>query len=308
MKPRLILLLLVLIPTITGCQSFYIQQAIETPNHGEPEIANTRPLDIEMKLWGASRFLRVPVGPPNASLAAWIIDPPRNQTPRGTVLVIHGYGDRPFFMLGKAHDLADHGYRAVLVALRGYSYSTGDYRTFGVVERNDLRQLVDELDNQHLLVGKLGVWGMSYGSSMAMELAGVDDRVEAVVAVAGFASMRTIVPEFIRTFSGPATAGMSENDFQDLIDKAGQTAQFDPDRASALNALKHTHAAVLICHGKDDRIVPFHHAEQLVGVANEHSELFALPGYGHLLIWLDPDGRVRQKGLAWLDDHLAADR
>src|SRR5688572_10488556 len=64
------------------------------------------------------RSLRVPVGPPNAELELWILDPP--QTPRATVLVLHGLRDSKAGSMEAAVKIAEEGMRAILVDLRGH--------------------------------------------------------------------------------------------------------------------------------------------------------------------------------------------
>jgi pimeloyl-ACP methyl ester carboxylesterase len=48
-------------------------------------------------------------------------------------------------MLPAAKELAEAGYRAVLVDLRGHGRSTGKYTTFGVQAAKDLSQVIDAL-------------------------------------------------------------------------------------------------------------------------------------------------------------------
>src|SRR5258706_4821522 len=139
---------------------------------------------------GVNRQLRVDVGPPPASLAVWIIEPPTNSSTRGTVLVLHGVQDKKTSMLDIGRRLATAGYRAVLVDGRGHGRSSGQWLTYGVLESRDLSQLLDALATQDLLAGKVGVYGVSYGAAAGIMLAGRDARVAAAVAVAPVSSRR----------------------------------------------------------------------------------------------------------------------
>ena len=87
--------------------------------------------------------MRVEVGPPEASIGSLIFDPPDGREPRATIMVLHGVGDGPFWMRGKARTFAAHGYRAVLVGLRGYGESTGDFRSFVDIARTLKARLGD---------------------------------------------------------------------------------------------------------------------------------------------------------------------
>ena len=101
-------------------------------------------------------------------------------------------------MLPAARALADAGYRAVLVDLRGRGRSTGKYMTFGLQEAKDLSQVIDALEQRGLLAGNLGVYGISYGATTSIHLAAADRRVRAVVAVEPFSTAREEVPHFAR--------------------------------------------------------------------------------------------------------------
>jgi len=288
-----------------GCTSFYVAQVACPPNHGKTIDLDSQNDAERARSMGADRFMRVAVGPPDASIGAWIIDPPAGSAPRGTILVLHGVADGPIWMRGKARYLAQQGYRAVLVGLRGYGESTGEFRGFGVLERRDLRQVVDALDDNGLLAGSLGAWGMSYGGAVAIEFAGDDPRVRAVVAVGAFSDMRSAVPGALKTFFPVLTWFMSDADHARIVDEAGALGGFDPDDASPLRQIKRTTAPVLVIHGEWDAIIPFEHAQRLHAAAPAHSRLIALPATGHFGSYLDFGARVQEASLEWFDRWLA---
>src|SRR5439155_19048678 len=100
---------------------------------------------------------------------------------------------------------------------------------YGTFESSDLAQVLDAIDAH----AKVGVIGVSYGAAIAIEWAGRDPRVAAVVAIAPFASLRRVVPSYARRLVpsvGPYLPGF-------LIDLAvtrgAMIAGFDPDAASA---------------------------------------------------------------------------
>ena len=287
---------------LSGCSSFLAERIVHTPNHGRVFSIEDAPSRAEREILDLDGFLRVPVGPPDASLAVWLFEP--TDTPRGTILVIHGFEGGPLGVHGKAKNLRRAGYRVAVVTLRGYSDSSGDFRTFGVVERNDLVQVVDALEAQGLLAGDLGVWGLSYGAAMALEHAGIDPRVRAVVAVAGFSSMREVTPHYMRMFLPVIGWVKSDAEFQRLIDEAGAIAGFDPDDASARAAIARTEAPVLLVHGEWDALVPFTHSERLQAAARGHCELVALPVTGHLGAWADGTGTIMRHSRAWFERWL----
>ncbi|MBM4111818.1 MAG: alpha/beta fold hydrolase, partial [Phycisphaerae bacterium] len=289
----------------SGCTTdFFVGQIVATPNYHRA-IDTTPEADRREREWMKSdSFLRVPVGPPEASLGAWIFEPPA--PPLGTILVLHGIADGPFWMRDKARALAKHGYRAVLVGLRGYGASSGDFRGFGVIEREDLVQVVDEIDRRGLLDGPLGVWGMSYGGAVAIMYAGHDPRVRAVVTVGAFASMRMAVPHTLELFFPIPGLLMSESEQDRLVAMAAAIAGFSANDAAAEVAIAKTSAPVLLVHGDWDWIVPYENGERLHAAAPDHSELVRLPATGHFGSYWDVGGEVERRSFEWFDRHLAA--
>lgn len=123
---------------------------------------------------------------------------PGARAPKGTVVILHGYGVDSDSMLPWALTVAEAGYRAVLVDLRGHGQSTGKRIYFGVVETGDLRGLLDRLIRTGDVTRPVAAMGESFGAALALRWAADDPRVRAVVAMAPYA-------EF-----GPAAVGLRD--------------------------------------------------------------------------------------------------
>jgi pimeloyl-ACP methyl ester carboxylesterase len=278
---------------------------IYAPNAGHPLDPPDDPPPPPPEGGLTTRALRIPVGPPDASLSLVIVDKAlHGPAPRGTVFVLHGIRDHKEAMLGWARSLAQAGYRAVLVDARGHGRSTGQFLTYGVVESRDLSQVLVALSAQGLVAGRVGVMGVSYGAATAIEWASVEPRVAAVVAVAPFASLRQVIPGYVRHFS-PVVGGLVPGFLIDrAVARAGRTAGFDPDAASPLSAISRTRARVLLIHGgADDRISP-RQSEAIHEQAPDHSEVLILPGETHATITDDRSGVLWMRAQAWLDEGL----
>ncbi|MBE7502281.1 MAG: alpha/beta fold hydrolase [Verrucomicrobiales bacterium] len=113
--------------------------------------------------------------------------------PRGTVFLLHGHGVDSFSLWPWAVVLAEAGYQAVLVDLRGHGDSTGKRVYFGAVEGDDLRQVLDDLMAQGKVRGPVAAMGESLGGVMALRWGAVDPRVKAVVALAPYAELGTAI-------------------------------------------------------------------------------------------------------------------
>lgn len=300
---RLALALLLL--AAVGCDGLIVETMVRAPNFNHQPKPTEAPVSDRLKRLGVTEQLAIEVGPPAAKLRCWVVEP-QGETVKGTVLVIHGWRNEMYWMLAHAQDLAKADYRAVLVDLRGHGGSTGKYITYGARESADLVQVINALDKRSMIDGKLGVWGMSMGASIAIQLAGLDPRVEAVVAVAPYTNMRQIVPHFVRTFL--PLSSIDKQRIETLIARGAREAGFNPDRASALRAIQQTDAPVLIVHGSKDWMVPAEHGEALHKADPEQSKLLVIDGDGHVGVYFDADGQVRDAGLDWLDRHLTEQR
>ena len=196
------------------------------PNRINPLAGETNPLPPLERLLGVDQQFWVKVGPPEASLSVSLVEPRvKSPAPRGTILVLHGVMDHSATMLPAARTMADAGYRAVLVDLRGQGRSTGKYMTFGVQEAKDLSQVIDAIERRGLLAGNLGVYGISYGATTSIHLAAADRRIRAVVAVEPFCTAREEVPHFARVVAPGVGSLISDKTYQHSLDEAGRIAQ-----------------------------------------------------------------------------------
>lgn len=272
-----------------------------------PRNAKPRPATAD----GVDRRLRVPVGGaparpdvPPAVLDAWIFEPRVPRRRRGaarTVVILHGLGDSKASMAGLAHILTGRGMRAVAVDLRGHGRSTGDRIAYGAFEAGDVVELVEALATPDVLGGDLapvGLYATSYGAHVAVQAAALDDRIDRVVAVGTYRSLRREVPHFV-ALRYPERAHLSPERIQGAVDAAGARAGFDPDRASAEAAVARGNARVLFIHGSDDEVVPPEHARALVDRCGPRCRLHLLEGADHLGSMRGPP--LRRALLAWLE-------
>jgi pimeloyl-ACP methyl ester carboxylesterase len=288
----------------TGCSRPAGYLAASAPNRFNPLVGAGNPLPKIEQLAGVDQTFQVPVGPPEASLSVSVVEPIEPGPPRGTVLVLHGIFIRSLFMMDTARMLSRAGYRAVLVDLRGHGRSSGQHLTYGIRESQDLSQVIDELQRRGLAEGPLGVYGLSYGATTAIHLAGRDPRIQAVVAVAPFATLRQELSHYMRASLVGLGDSFSEEAYQQVIDEAGRAGDFNPDEASAVAAIQRTAAPVLILHGTADNVIPYWHALQLQRAAPHNTEVVLIRDIGHISIWFDPTGDVASHTRGWFDRYL----
>jgi len=153
------------------------------------------------------------------------------------------------------------------------------------------------LQARGLADGPIGVYGVSYGATTSIHLAAIDWRVRAVVAVEPFSMVRPELAHF--------AAVVPQQTFDLALSEAGGVAGFNPERSDAADAIGRTSAPVLLMHGTDDWIVPYWNSVLLHDEAATHSELVAFPLRGHQSLWLDFDGELAHRAIAWFDRWLS---
>lgn len=223
--------------------------------------------------------------------------------PRGTIIVLHGiFGSKDTLPAMWGRVAAGAGFRSVLVDLRGQGRSTGDWLTYGALEAQDLVQVLNDLERRDLLAGPVGVIGISYGGATAIQLAGLDPRVEAVAALAPFADFQEVVPEFGRAILGPFAWLVSSSTAADATRYTQFYNGVPPAMPSPREAIAQTDAAVLLLHGRRDRHVPLHHSRQLVSAARGPARLIVLEDDDHVSLAMRPRDsvmRLREEILNW---------
>jgi len=299
---RLAILLCVAAGAACGTTRSWLPKIIvRAPNAGKTfDVVHDTPT-AELRHLRVERQLRIEVGPPAASLSVWVL---KSNEPRATVLMLHGVRDNKRALLRIGRRLAGAGYRVVLVDSRGHGCSTGEWLTYGVQESRDLVRVLDVLRSENLIVGPVGVYGVSYGAATAIQFAAIEPRVKAVVAVAPYCEMTCEVKHYVRQLFWVPTWAISEEDVKQSLTRAGELAGFDPRSADVVQAIQQTAAPVLLIHGKQDRLVPVSDSQQLHAAAATHSELLILRWDGHFTVMHDPAGTVSRAAIDWFDRQL----
>jgi len=293
-----------------GCDAMLAEALVNAPNKGKT-AAQMHPTEgWALGLMQASEERFIEVGPPAATIRVLRMEPTREAMlidgePRGTVLLLHGYRNNAPLFTFKGREFTHHGYRAIVIELRGHGKSTGDYITFGAHESRDIVQVVDALERRGWITGKLGVWGISMGASTAIQYAARDERVDAVVAISPYANMREVAGRAVASLAPWKQWPNREERVDAVIDQAGEQGGFDPDAADTLAAMRRLDAPVLIVHGEWDAVIPVSHGQRLADAAHPGCRFVRLPLIGHLGAGVDPLGQIADESTRWFDQHLA---
>lgn len=324
---------------LSGCiSSILATRAIKAPNQQRAPrvVRDTEYANRVDRLY--TQAWRVKVGPPTAEISVAVIEPgdyrfkysvylrrnekgrqwyapeldwavPERMSPgpaaKGTLLLLHGYMDSKENVLHWALQLAEMGYRCVLVDFRGQGRSTGDVIGFGAFEVPDLVQVLDDLQRKGLLTRKTGVLGISYGASMGLLLAARDSRVGAVVALEPFSSADTAVVEFAHGVMPQQAAKISAATFATAVTRAARRGKFTWQAGDVLAAMEHVQVPVLFYHGAKDTWLSPDNSRRLMAKAPAGSKFVLLPDDDHILLSLRL-GLIAGDVRDWFEQYLTA--
>jgi pimeloyl-ACP methyl ester carboxylesterase len=197
--------------------------------------------------------------------------------PRGTVVLLHGYGLAEFSMVPWAWRLAGEGWRCVLVDLRGHGKSTGKKIYWGLKESRDMSQLLDVLTQQDQIKPPVAVIGESYGAALALRWKTTDPRVGRVVAIAPYGVLSNAVLNICHDYAPFLPRAIIRSGVKYLPDELGvQSGDLDTTTVLA----RHPVTALFIA-GTEDDVIPPAEVRSLFNEALPDSELIVVPGATH---------------------------
>ena len=226
----------------------------------------------------------------------------RSAKPSGDwVLVFHGVADNRMGVLEHSRILLLAGYDVVMMDARAHGASEGSMATYGWLERNDTRAIIDALEAvehpRHLFA-----LGESMGAGIALQSAAVEPRIEAVVAEASFASLREASYDYAglrrspllgKTFFAPGTWTMIYH--AESLARL-PASEVSPEKAVAARPFP----VLLICDGNDVAL-PCRHTQRIYDAAIGRKEMWMVPGAYHTAALGYAPEEFRRRVLAFLE-------
>jgi uncharacterized protein len=209
---------------------------------------------------------------------------------RGTIVYLHGIADNRASAAHLIDRFQRRGFNVMAFDSRAHGASDGDTCTYGYFEKQDLRLIVETAPP-----GPLVLIGTSLGAAVALQDAGDDSRVSAVVAAETFSDLRTIAME-----RAPWILSRSAIDRGFAI--AEREGRFKVDDVSPVASARRIRVPVLLIHGAADKETPPAHSERVFAVLQGPKRLILVPGAHHNEslsrpgVWPAVDG--------WIDEAL----
>lgn len=215
-------------------------------------------------------------------LHAALIDPPKGITPKGVVIMFHGYRSfcaRDFCL--QLPMLHEAGYSIMLVDHRSHGKSEGKYIYYGTKECYDAilwRKKASEIYGNDI---PIAFFGLSMGGATVLMASGLvdkdDTQVKCIVADCPFDSAYDIIKHVLWKYRKIYP--------QPVIHFAGFwhrfIAGFNMRAPSASERVKDSHLPILIFHGKDDKFVPTQCSVDIANSAKDRTRLVLIDNAEH---------------------------
>ncbi len=209
-------------------------------------------------------------------LRCWLVN--AGPTAKGTVLYLHGVSESKIAGIPLTRALYERGFNVFLYDSRRHGESGGTYCTYGFYEKYDASMVINHLVSRtDITVGKIGAFGNSMGAAVALQLAGIDPRVRAIVAESGFASLRSVFDDYQKRM-----VKLPWHYLRNLvIRRSEKIAHFKARLVSPIESVRTIRVPILIVHGTADDRIKSHYSEMVFHNANEPKELWLIPNAAH---------------------------
>jgi len=276
---RILLILLFFPPILAAILGWFVAPSFLHPARRPLTSDLVQQADASFATIRAQREKMDVRAPDGVLLHGWKVRAP---DPNGSwIIMFHGVADNRMGVLEHAMILLHAGYGVTMMDARAHGESEGPAATYGWLERDDTHAIVDALiASEHPI--HIFALGESMGAGIALQSAGADPRIEAVVAEAPFASLREASYDYAglqkypllgKTLFAPG-AWMMLHRGQVL---AGfSAAGVSPEKSVAGRAFP----VLLICDAEDTTL-PCRHAKRIYAAASGPKSLWIVPRAFH---------------------------
>jgi alpha-beta hydrolase superfamily lysophospholipase len=312
---RIALILLLFPPLLAAVGGWLAGPAFLHPIRRELTPDLIREADASFAVTGATREDFDVRAPDGALLRGWKVRP---KNPKGNwVLLFHGVADNRIGVIGQSEFLLRAGYGVVMMDARAHGASGGPIATYGWLERNDTRAVIDELVRSE--VGRYaqeqlrsGKWklepaedsdleepihppaslpgaplhifalGESMGAGIVLQSAAADPRIEAVVSEAAFANLREAAYDYagLRKYPWLGKTLFAPGTWT-LLYRDEKLAGFPVAEVSPVKAVASSAFPVLLICDEMDVALPCRHSEMIYAAARGRKELWEVPRAFH---------------------------
>jgi uncharacterized protein len=312
---RILIYLLLIPPVVAAVAGWFVAPAFLHPIRRQLTPDLIREADASFAACGAHREEFDVRAPDGVMLRGWLVRAPH---PNGSwVLLFHGVADNRMGVISQSEFLLRAGYGVVMMDARAHGASEGPIATFGWLERDDTRAVIDALvlnevaryTNERVRSVNWKVertseakWqrlfppdappsgrpqhifalGESMGAGISLQSAAVDPRIEGVVAEAAFANLREASYDYAGLRRSPFLGRTILRPFSwTLLDRGAKLTGYPISEVSPVKAVATRPFPVLLICDEDDEALPCRHTKQIYAAAIGPKEFWMAPGAFH---------------------------
>jgi alpha-beta hydrolase superfamily lysophospholipase len=320
---RILVCLLLIPPALAALAGWFSAPAFLHPLRRQLTPDLIREAEASFAVSGGQREDFNVHAPDGVLLRGWLVRAPH---PNGNwVVLFHGVADNRVGVIGQSEFLLRAGYNVVMMDARAHGASDGAIATYGWLERNDTRAILDALvlnevarsmnDRVRSVDWKLArareaKWqklfpagqprpgtpqhifalGESMGAGIALQSAAVDPRIEGVVAEASFANLREASYDYAGLRRSPFLGKTLLRPFSwTLLEHGAKLTGFPIAEVSPEKAVTARPFPVLLICDEKDVALPCRHTREIYAAAVGPKQFWMAPGAYHTAaLGMDP--------------------
>ena len=194
-------------------------------------------------------------------------------------IVFHGYrGNVARDGCGGFRMSRDNGFNVLLINQRAHFESGGRTITFGVKERYDCLDWIEYVRDRFGKDTPIMLMGLSMGAAVVLMAGGLElpSNVKGIFADCGYTSPKEILQTVIKQMKLPVKISYFFVRLSAIL-----FGGFDPEEASAKEALRNCKVPVMFVHGEADDFVPCQMSRDNYEACASRKEILTVPGAKH---------------------------
>ena len=194
-------------------------------------------------------------------------------------IIFHGYrGNVARDASGGFRMSRDNGFNVLLINQRAHFESGGRTITFGVKERYDCLDWIEYVRERFGKDTPILLMGLSMGAAVVLMAGGLDlpSNVKGIFADCGYTSPKEILQTVIKQMKLPVKISYFFVRLSAIV-----FGGFDPEEASAREAMKNCKVPVMFVHGEADDFVPCQMSRDNYEACASRKEILTVPGAKH---------------------------
>ncbi len=206
----------------------------------------------------------------------------KKKTAKANIILLHGIRSSKESFLPVIDFLTQNNFNAIALDLRAHGESGGEFCTFGYLEKQDVKRLIDCLIKTKNLKAPFGIWGHSLGGAIALQTLATDKNIKFGIIESSYSNFKSITADYSDYYLGFDMDFLNKN----ILERSGELAKFDINKVNPIDYCKKISQPVLLIHGTDDKKINIKYAYDNYKALKSYSKYFyKVKGAGHNDVW-----------------------